>query len=222
MNTKEIDAIYNDCYAHSVLKHPLLIEIGSGTVATKNMAHIIRAYVAYSMEFPGIIEHIINFWTWDTSTDFLLKRLLREENDMKGETHAQQLANCADSLGIPYDKIFLDKLELPCKNYANQIGNMVRKGKDFALGMIGPGTENIVPMLYTPYLTWLQRFAPNADHTFFREHAVIDISHSELLRKCIDKEVTDIQEFAAGADFALTQRSMMYDSLHDVLRKLNF
>lgn len=212
--TKTLNMIYQDCTAHDVLKHDLLIDIGKGLVNTKGMAHIIKAYVTYSVEFPSLINNIIKQWTWHPDTMLLLSQLLKEEKDLDGKTHAEQLASCADSLGVHYDSDILDRMALYCKEYAVQINSMIEKGKSFSLGIIGPGTENVVPILYKPFLFWLQSSAPDSDNTFFREHAVIDIKHSSLLKTCIENEVKDNVELHEGAMYALNQRKILFDKLY--------
>jgi pyrroloquinoline quinone (PQQ) biosynthesis protein C len=214
-----IDKIFTRATTTLAVKHIFLDAIREGKVCFEAMGYIIKGYVEYSKMFPGLIARILEEWQNDHVVRKWLGQLLEEELSSPSTKfpHHKQLDICADSFNIAFDRIKLKYFKDECTAYGNIVSSIVQSNKYIALGMLGPGTEHIVPDIYNNFIVWFKsQQNADLDYRYFLEHVEADKAHSRYFYESICAACTSSDKVTlvdTGLNYATDQRVKLWDSL---------
>jgi len=222
-----IDQLQEDCLEHPAMKHSYLMKFKNREVNKDHVKLFGEQYYCFSRHFSRYLAALVAITPDEASRAPLIKNLheeyggRQEENrDMDAErTHPAIFRAFLRSVGIdtspkaldaikplPETKLFVDKyLNIRFLNYIE------------AFGALGPGTEYIVPQMYT-YIREGCRGAglSEDDVLFFSAHIELDVEHAEGIKNSLlpFAQTEDHQELMRfGAMDFLDARSVLWDGL---------
>lgn len=218
---KNLLALEEELDTHVSLRHHLLLNISASSISTEKYFYIIKGYVQYSKKFPTLLSSILSQWQDNIKVSEKVNQVFSEELSLNTNelSHSEQLNACADSSLLGFKTDVLVHYELAANTYADKIIKYSETDKFIALGIIGPGTEFIVPKIYDHFLKWFRKSNEKYDYSFFEEHAIVDIHHADLIRKAIYLSTTkssDFEKIRTGANYALDMRNELWDTLLNI------
>ncbi len=222
-----VDQLQKNCLDHPALNHSYLKKFEAKKVNKDQVKIFAEQYYCFSRHFSRYLAALVAITPDEASRAPLIKNLheeyggRQEENqDMDAErTHPAIFRGFLRSVGIdtspealnaikplPETKLFVDKyLNIRFLNYIEAFGGM------------GPGTEYIVPKMYT-YIREGCRGAglSEDDVLFFSAHIELDVEHAEGIRDSLlpFAQTEDHQEILRyGALDFLDARTVLWDGL---------
>ena len=222
-----VDQLQKDCLEHPAMKHSYLKRFENREVNKDQVKLFAEQYYCFSRHFSRYLAALVAITPDEASRAPLIKNLheeyggRQEENqDMDAErTHPAIFRMFLRSVGIdtlpdalhkikmlPETKLFVDKyLNIRFLNYIE------------AFGGVGPGTEYIVPQMYT-YIREGCRGAglSEEDVLFFSAHIELDVEHAEGIKDSLlpFAQTEDHQELLRfGAMDFLDARTVLWDGL---------
>ncbi len=222
-----VDQLQQDCLDHPALNHSYLRKFEAGKVDKKAIKLFAEQYYCFSRHFSRYLAALVAITPDEASRAPLIKNLheeyggRQEENrDMDAErTHPAIFRMFLRSVGIdtaqenlnaikplPETKLFVDKyLNIRFLNYIEAFGGM------------GPGTEYIVPKMYTYIREGCRKAGLSEDDVlFFSAHIELDVEHAEGIKDSLlpFAQTEDHQEILRfGALDVLDARTVLWDGL---------
>ncbi|GJQ58245.1 MAG: iron-containing redox enzyme family protein [Candidatus Scalindua sp. AMX11] len=224
---KFVDDLQRDCLGHPALNHSYLKKFEEKKVNKAQVKIFAEQYYCFSRHFSRYLAALIAITPDEASRAPLIKNLgeeygaRQEENrDMDPElTHPAIFRGFLRSVGIDTSPEGLDSIvPLPeTKLFVEKYLNIRYLNYIYAFGALGPGTEYIVPQMYT-YIREGCRGAglSEDDVLFFSAHIELDVEHAEGIKDSLLPFATtaDHQELLrAGAMDFLDARTVLWDGL---------
>ncbi len=222
-----VDLLEKECLDHPALNHSYLKKFEAGKVNKEHIKLFAEQYYCFSRHFSRYLAALVAITPDEASRAPLIKNLheeyggRQEENrDMDPElTHPAIFRRFLRSVGIdtsqenlaaikplPETKLFVDKyLNIRFLNYIEAFGGM------------GPGTEYIVPKMYTYIREGCRKAGLSEDNVlFFSAHIELDVEHAEGIKDSLlpFAQTEDHQEILRfGALDFLDARTVLWDGL---------
>ncbi|MCP4268019.1 MAG: iron-containing redox enzyme family protein [Candidatus Brocadiaceae bacterium] len=222
-----VDKLQEDCLNHKALNHSYLKRFENKELEKDHVKLFAEQYYCFSRHFARYLAALVAITPDEGARAPLIKNLgeeygaRQEENqDMDAErTHPAIFRAFLRSVGIdtspealaaikplPETKLFVDKyLNIRFLNYIE------------AFGALGPGTEYIVPQMYTLVREGCRGAGLSEDDVlFFSAHIELDVEHAEGIKESLlpfaqTKDHQEIMRFGA-MDF-LDARVVLWDGL---------
>ncbi len=222
-----VDQLQEDCLNHPALNHSYLKKFEQKKVSKDQVKIFAEQYYCFSRHFSRYLAALVAITPDEGSRAPLIKNLHEEyggrqedNQDMDAErTHPAIFRGFLRSVGIdtspealhaikplPETKLFVDKyLNIRYLNYIEAFGGM------------GPGTEYIVPQMYT-YIRegCIGAGLSEDDYLFFSAHIELDVEHAEGIKESLlpFAQTEDHQELLRfGAIDFLDARTVLWDGL---------
>lgn len=208
--------------AHTAVRHKLLGRAAAGDLSVHQMRCLLHGYVAYSRQFPEIVSSVVRHWRGVDVVYQRLEAVLCSERDSGGVPHHERLMRAADSLGV-CDQV--EPVREACLGYARRVLEICDRDALQALGAVGPGTECIVPAIYSQLAMWYSWPGNmNYESAFFRDHIDIDGNdHSQQLVAAVEYAVGGsgeaFERVGAGMRATLEARVRMWDRIDACLQQ---
>ncbi len=222
-----VDKLQEDCLNHKALNHSYLKRFENKELNKDHVKLFAEQYYCFSRHFARYLAALVAITPDEGARAPLIKNLgeeygaRQEENqDMDAErTHPAIFRAFLRSVGIdtspealaaikplPETKLFVDKyLNIRFLNYIE------------AFGALGPGTEYIVPQMYTLVREGCRGAGlPEDDVLFFSAHIELDVEHAEGIKDSLlpFAQTEDHQEIMRfGAMDFLDARVVLWDGL---------
>ncbi|MDR4498625.1 MAG: iron-containing redox enzyme family protein [Candidatus Scalindua sp.] len=224
---KFVDDLQRDCLAHPALNHSYLKKFEAKKVNKSHVKLFGEQYYCFSRHFARYLAALVAITPDEASRAPLIKNLgeeygarQEEKRDMNPElTHPAIFRRFLRSVGIDTSPESLNAIKpLPeTKLFVEKYLNIRFLNYIYAFGAMGPGTEYIVPQMYT-YIREGCRGAglSEDDVLFFSAHIELDVEHAEGIKNSLLPYATteDHQELLrAGAIDFLDARTVLWDGL---------
>jgi len=222
-----VDKLQEDCLKHKALNHSYLKRFDNRELNKDHIKLFAEQYYCFSRHFSRYLAALVAITPDEGARAPLIKNLgeeygaRQEENrDMDPElTHPAIFRAFLRSVGIdtspealnaikplPETKLFVDKyLNIRYLNYIE------------AFGALGPGTEYIVPKMYTSIREGCRGAGLTEDEVlFFSAHIELDVEHAEGIKESLlpFAQTEDHQEIMRfGAMDFLDARVVLWDGL---------
>jgi pyrroloquinoline-quinone synthase len=222
-----VDKLQEDCLNHKALNHSYLKRFENRELTKNHVKIFAEQYYCFSRHFSRYLAALVAITPDEGARAPLIKNLgeeygaRQEENrDMDPElTHPAIFRAFLRSVGIdtspealnaikplPETKLFVDKyLNIRYLNYIE------------AFGALGPGTEYIVPKMYTSVREGCRGAGLTEDEVlFFSAHIELDVEHAEGIKESLlpFAQTEDHQEIMRfGAMDFLDARVVLWDGL---------
>ena len=187
------DQLEKDCLNHPALTHSYLDKLNKGKADRGAIKILAEQYYCFSMHFSRYLAAAVAACPNEAARAPLIKNLFEEYGGRSEEnkgmdaelTHPAIFRMFLKAAGVdttpsgleaikalPETKLFVEK-------YLN-LGNMHYVA---ALGALGPGTEYIVPTMYTPMREGCRKAGFSEDDVlFFSAHIELDVEHGANIR----------------------------------------
>ena len=222
-----VDKLQEDCLNHTALNHSYLDRFKNKELNKDHVKLFAEQYYCFSRHFARYLASLVAITPDEGARAPLIKNLgeeygaRQEENqDMDAErTHPAIFRAFLRSVGIdtspealnaikplPETKLFVDKyLNIHYLNYIE------------AFGALGPGTEYIVPQMYTLVREGCRGAGLSEDDVlFFSAHIELDVEHAEGIKESLlpFAKTDDEQKLMRfGAMDFLDARCVLWDGL---------
>ena len=222
-----VDQLQKDCLEHPAMKHSYLKKFENRELNKDHIKIFAEQYYCFSRHFSRYLAALVAITPDEGARAPLIKNLgeeygaRQEENqEMDAErTHPAIFRGFLRSVGIdtspealraikplPETKLFVDKyLNIRYLNYIEAFGGM------------GPGTEYIVPQMYTLVREGCRGAGLSEDDVlFFSAHIELDVEHAEGIKESLlpFAQSEDHQELLRfGAMDFLDARTVLWDGL---------
>lgn len=222
-----VDQLQEDCLKHPAMNHSYLKRFEDRKVSKEHVKMFAEQYYCFSRHFARYLAALVAITPDEGARAPLIKNLgeeygarQEEKQEMNAErTHPAIFRMFLRSVGIdtspdalnaikplPETKLFVDKyLNIRFLNYIE------------AFGALGPGTEYIVPEMYTKIREGCRGAGlSEEDVLFFSAHIELDVEHAEGIKESLlpFAQTEDHQEILRhGAIDFLDARTVLWDGL---------
>lgn len=226
---------------HRAVRHPYLEALADGHLPDPSwaLADFARQYQGYSSCFPRFLTAVISRLEKPAHRQALLANLMEESGQYDdGELALLENHGIASEwiVSVPHPELFHRfrlavagddddgevALEVECWR-ETLLALLGQASGAEAVGMLGLGTEFIVPTIYQPFLRAIAHHGGLAPHdtVFFPLHTLVDDAHQLALRQiAIDFAATEggRADLAKGMHKALALRDSFWSWLHERAR----
>ncbi|ODS33689.1 MAG: PQQ biosynthesis protein C [Candidatus Scalindua rubra] len=222
-----VDQLQQDCLDHPALNHSYLKKFEAGKVDKKAIRIFGENYYCFSRYFSRYLAALVAITPFEASRAPLIKNLheeyggRQEENrDMDPElTHPAIFRRFLRSVGVDTSQETLDAIKpIPeTKLFVDKYLNIRFLDYITAFGALGPGTEYIVPKMYTYIREGCKKAGLSDDEVlFFTAHIELDVEHAEGLKEGLipfAQTEENQEKLRFGAMDFLDARTVLWDGL---------
>jgi pyrroloquinoline-quinone synthase len=222
-----VDKLQQDCLDHPALNHSYLKKFEAGKVNKNHVKLFGEQYYCFSRHFSRYLAALVAITPDEASRAPLIKNLheeyggrQEEHRDMDPElTHPAIFRKFLRSVGIDTSPEVLDAIKpLPeTKLFVDKYLNIRFLSYIEAFGALGPGTEYIVPKMYTYIREGCRKAGLSEDDVlFFSAHIELDVEHAEGIKNSLlpFAQTEDHQEILRrGAMDFLDARTVLWNGL---------
>jgi pyrroloquinoline-quinone synthase len=219
-----LDELNEELSRHSGVNHPLLSRLAE--LNEEELRQFASQFYLYVRVFPRLLGAVIYRVRDEGLRQALVLNLVNEcgglvslEAGDLSETHPALYRRFTGALGISDDELDRTK-PLPSTNqFINTYRKLyLRSHLTKVLGAVGPGTECIVPAMYSLILDGLERRGQfSGEHLkFFHLHLPLDAEHCEMICAAVRPLINGNSArdmVRAGAYEALEARKRFWDGL---------
>lgn len=226
------DKLERDCLNHPALTHSYLDKLNKGKANRAAIKIFAEQYYCFSRHFARYLAAAVAACPNEAARAPLIKNLFEEYGGRSEEnkgmdaelTHPAIFRMFLKAAGVDTSPRGLEAIKpLPeTKLFVEKYLNLGNMHYIEALGALGPGTEYIVPTMYTPIREGCRKAGFSEDDVlFFSAHIELDVEHGANIRTSLmpfAQTEEDQARIRRGAMDVLDARTVLWNGLERASR----